>query len=81
MRQLPYFKSFILRGKRARIAFAHDIVVAAISFVAALYLRVGGDFSYFATDFVVLATAIYTAIAAAVFWSLRLYAGVWRLRR
>ena len=52
--------------------------MAAISFVAALYLRVGGDFSYFATDFVVLATAIYTAIAAAVFWSLRLYAGVWR---
>jgi len=78
MRQLPYFKSFILRGKRARIAFAHDIVVAAISFVAALYLRVGGDFSYFATDFIVLATAIYTVIAAAVFWSLRLYAGVWR---
>ena len=78
MRQLPYFKSFILRGKRARIALAHDIVVAALSFVAALYLRVGGDFSYFATDFVVFATAIYTAIAAAVFWSLRLYAGVWR---
>lgn len=78
MRRLPDLKTFTLRGKRARIAFAHDIVVAAISFVAALYLRVGGDLGYFATDFVVLATAIYTGIAAAVFWSMRLYAGVWR---
>jgi len=78
MRQLPDFKTFTLRGKRARIAFAHDTVVAAISFVAALYLRVGGDFDYFATDFIVLATVIYTVIAATVFWGLRLYAGVWR---
>lgn len=78
MRRLPDLKTFTLRGKRARIAFAHDIVVAAISFVAALYLRVGGDLDYFSADFVVLATAIYTAIAAAVFWGMRLYAGVWR---
>lgn len=78
MRRLPDLKTFTLRGKRARIAFAHDIVVAAISFVAALYLRVGGDLGYFSADFVVLATAIYTVIAAAVFWSMRLYAGVWR---
>ena len=78
MRQLPDFKTFTLRGKRARIAFAHDTVVAAISFVAALYLRVGDDFDYFATDFIVLATVIYTVIAAAVFWGLRLYGGVWR---
>lgn len=78
MRRLPDLKTFTLRGKRARIAFAHDIIVAAISFVAALYLRVGGDLDYFSADFVVLATAIYTVIAATVFWSMRLYAGVWR---
>jgi FlaA1/EpsC-like NDP-sugar epimerase len=78
MRPLPDLKTFTLRGKRARIAFAHDTVVAAISFVAALYLRVGGDLDYFALDFVVLATALYTVIAAAVFWVMRLYAGVWR---
>lgn len=78
MRRLPDLKDFTLRGTRARIAFAHDIIVAAFSFVAALYLRVGGDFDYFSTEFVALATAIYTVIAAAVFWTMRLYAGVWR---
>lgn len=78
MRRLPDFRRFTLRGTRAKIAFAHDVTVAALSFVAALYLRVGGDFDYFATDFVALATAIYTAIAAGVFWWMRLYAGVWR---
>jgi len=77
MRQLPNLKIYTLRGTRARIAFAHDVTVAAISFLAALYLRVG-DFNFFAADFVVLATAIYTVIAAAVFWYMRLYAGVWR---
>ena len=66
MRRLPDLRSFTLRGTRAKIAFAHDITVAALSFVAALYLRVGGDFDYFSADFVVLATAIYTALAAAV---------------
>ena len=78
MRRLPDLKTFTLRGKRARIAFAHDIVMAAVSFVAALYLRVGGELDYFASDFVILATAIYTVIAGAVFWSMRLYSGVWR---
>lgn len=78
MRRLPDLRSFTLRGTRAKIAFAHDVTVAALSFVAALYLRVGGDFDYFSAEFVALATAIYTVIAAGVFWSMRLYAGVWR---
>tara|TARA_R110000868_G_scaffold7354_3_gene39975 strand:- start:9372 stop:11321 length:1950 start_codon:yes stop_codon:yes gene_type:complete len=78
MRRLPDLRSFTLRGTRARIAFAHDVTVAALSFVVALYLRVGGDTDYFPTEFVALATGIYTVIAAAVFWSMRLYAGVWR---
>jgi len=78
MRRLPDLKTFTLRGKRARIAFAHDVVAAAISFVAALYLRMGGDLNYFSADFFLLATAIYTVIAAVVFWSMRLYEGVWR---
>lgn len=78
MRRLPNLRSFTLRGTRAKIAFAHDITVAALSFVAALYMRVGGDLDYFSTEFVALATAIYTVIAAGVFWSMRLYSGVWR---
>ena len=78
MRRLPDLKILSLRGTRARIAFAHDVIVAALSFVAALYLRVGGDLNHFSAEFVVQATAIFTIIAAAVFWTMRLYAGVWR---
>jgi FlaA1/EpsC-like NDP-sugar epimerase len=78
MQRLSDLQSYSLRGTRAKIAFAHDLTMAALSFVVALYLRVGGDFDYFATGFVIQATATYTVIAGVVFWAMRLYAGVWR---
>ena len=78
MQRLPDLQSYSLRGTRAKVAFAHDLAMAALSFLIALYLRVGGDFNYFTADFVVQATVIYTIIAGAVFWAIRLYAGVWR---
>lgn len=78
MQRLPNLQSYSLRGTRAKVAFAHDLAMAALSFLIALYLRVGGDFTYFSTDFVVQATVVYTVIAGMVFWGLRLYAGVWR---
>ena len=78
MQQLPDRQSYSLRGTRAKVAFAHDLAMAALSFLIALYLRVGGDFNYFTADFIVQATIIYTVIAGTVFWVMRLYAGVWR---
>ena len=78
MRPMPDFRSFNLRGGRAKIAFAHDVTMAAVSFLVSLYLRVGGDLGYFQTGFVVQATVLFTVIAAGVFWAMRLYAGVWR---
>jgi FlaA1/EpsC-like NDP-sugar epimerase len=78
MRRLHDLRDYSLRGSRAKVAFAHDVIMAAVSFVASLYLRVGGDFDYFESGFVVQATALFTLIAACVFWAMRLYAGVWR---
>ena len=78
MQRLPDLVNYSLRGTRAKVAFAHDLTMAALSFLVALYLRVGGDFNYFSVDFVVQATVIYTGIAGVVFWVVRLYAGVWR---
>lgn len=78
MLELPSLKSFSVRGSRARVAFGHDVLMAALSFLVSLYLRVDGDLNYFATDFIVQATAIFTVLAAIVFWAMRLYAGVWR---
>ena len=78
MQRLPNLQRYSLRGTRAKVAFAHDLAMAALSFLIALYLRVGGDFTYFSPDFVMQATVVYTVIAGIVFWGLRLYAGVWR---
>ncbi|MGH6717766.1 MAG: polysaccharide biosynthesis protein, partial [Alphaproteobacteria bacterium] len=61
------------------IAWAHDVVMAAAAFVAALYLRLGAaDMATQTQGFLVEGTALFTAIAAGVFWRLRLYRGVWR---
>ncbi|MBM3541170.1 MAG: polysaccharide biosynthesis protein, partial [Alphaproteobacteria bacterium] len=52
--------------------------MAAIAFVASLYLRMGDSFFDLSADAVALWTATFTAVAAAVFASTRLYGGVWR---
>ena len=60
------------------IAFAHDVVMAAAAFVAALYLRLGDAMLAQTGGFLLEATVLFTAIAAVVFWRMRLYRGVWR---
>ena len=64
---------------RAHVAFVHDIVMAAVSFVAALYLRLGDDiWQYWGSGDLALGTALFVIVAAPVFLSQRLYRGVWR---
>ena len=64
---------------RGHIAFAHDLTVAALSFVAALYLRMGDTWAL-GWDATTLGatTAAFTGIAAAAFLSSGMYKGVWR---
>ena len=73
MATIPAFQS-----SRARIAYLHDVCMAAISFPLSLYLRVGGEMYYFATSFLVEGMIIFTAVAALVFWLANMYRGVWR---
>ena len=67
------------RLDRAGVAYAHDLVMAAAAYPLALYLRMGDDmvdflgFERIATD-----TAMFTSLAAIVFWTMGLYRGVWR---
>ena len=63
---------------RATLMFAHDTVMAAASFVIALYLRLGQNPLDYSADLVVTGTAIFTLVAVSVFWSMRLYRGIWR---
>lgn len=64
---------------RANIAFTHDVFMASISFILALYLRLGNDvLEFYAVSELIFGTALFTAIAAVVFRSLKIYRGVWQ---
>jgi FlaA1/EpsC-like NDP-sugar epimerase len=65
------------RYRHGQVAYAHDIIMAALSFALSLYLRVGGGIAAY-TTVLLYGTALIAGIAAAVFWSLRLYRGIWR---
>ena len=64
---------------RANIAFTHDVFMASISFILALYLRLGNDvLEFYAVSELIFGTTLFTAIAAIVFRSLKMYRGVWQ---
>ncbi len=69
---------FFRRVSHPWIAFGHDIVMAAAAFLVSLYLRLGDQMFEYAQGFLVPATLIFTAVAAGVFLSMRLYRGIWR---
>ena len=52
--------------------------MAALSFIAALYLRLGDDFLPQTSPFLLEATVMFTAIATVTFMTMGLYRGVWR---
>ncbi len=67
------------RLNRGHIAFVHDLVMAALSFLLSLWLRLGDNLT--ATwdgQRLALATGLFTLVAAAVFLSQRMYRGIWR---
>ncbi len=63
--------------RRSHIAIIHDLIMAALSFLIALYLRQGDGYS-FNYPYVLQAGIIFTIISAVVFISMRLYSGLWR---
>jgi len=69
----------MLRSSRARAAFIHDIVMAALSLPIALYLRLGDAlFLQLSVEELLKGTAMFTLIAAPVFLASGLYRGIWR---
>src|SRR3972149_3346587 len=66
------------RISRANVTFAHDIAMAAASFLLSLYLRLGDAVFLYPPEFLLRGTATFALIAAAVFWWTGLYRGVWR---
>jgi O-antigen biosynthesis protein WbqV len=70
--------SIARRFNRAHLAFAHDIVMAAASYLLSLYLRLGDALFSYAPEFLLQTTALFTCVAAALFWWTGMYRGVWR---
>ncbi|MBB3063883.1 polysaccharide biosynthesis protein [Limibacillus halophilus] len=71
---MRYLRFFL----RAGMAFVHDTGMAALSFVLSLYLRLGESFAARFDDALLLATGVFTLVAAASFYAVGLYRGIWR---
>jgi FlaA1/EpsC-like NDP-sugar epimerase len=67
-----------LFSNRRQLIYAHDIFMAAISFVLTLLLRMGDGIYTLPLDFIVQGTIIFTVIAATACWYMGLYRGIWR---
>lgn len=69
----------LIRSPQAFVAFAHDVVMAALSFLIALYLRLGGvNFADYAARLAPDALPVFVACCAVVFAAMGLYRGIWR---
>ncbi|HEV2162000.1 MAG TPA: nucleoside-diphosphate sugar epimerase/dehydratase [Stellaceae bacterium] len=65
-------------SRRAGAAYAHDIVMAAISFWLSFYLRVGDGIAHYSHELIWAYDLVFAATAAAVFYASGLYRGIWR---
>ncbi|MGB0681379.1 MAG: polysaccharide biosynthesis protein [Magnetovibrionaceae bacterium] len=63
---------------RGRVVFAHDLFMAGLAFMVAIYLRVGDNWLTYGSDLVFEATGLFVVICGLVFWQMGLYRGVWR---
>jgi len=70
--------SILPSSRRAVFAFLHDVVMAGLSFVLALYLRLGGDMLANEPRLTILYGVSFTLIAAVIFLLTGLYRGIWR---
>ena len=76
--ELAFRVSLLPNSRRAFLAFLHDVVMAALSFGIAFYLRLGDDAMGYEPRLTLLYCAIFTAIAGVIFLLTGLYRGVWR---
>ena len=65
--------------RRAYMVAAHDVAMAGASFALALLLRYGlVSFWELSSSFIIEGMLLFSAVAALVFWRMRIYRGVWR---
>lgn len=64
--------------KRGLVAYGHDVVMAGVSFLAAVYLRVGNLGDWPDTETLAQGALAFMAVAVVVFHYSGLYRGIWR---
>jgi FlaA1/EpsC-like NDP-sugar epimerase len=64
--------------QRLAVSYLHDVAMAAVSFLLALYLRLGSEILIWPRDVVLNGLAIFTIVAAGVFLWMRLHRIIWR---
>lgn len=65
------------RPPRRALAFVHDIVMAAIAFVLAFYLRTSGELGTLPQSTVTGSLLLFILTCAGVFWASGLYRSIW----
>ncbi len=68
----------IQRFDRVTLSMGHDVAMAALSFVVALYLRIGDELFGYPDDLLIGGTVTFAAASALAFWLTGLPRGVWR---
>ncbi|MDG2481368.1 MAG: polysaccharide biosynthesis protein, partial [Alphaproteobacteria bacterium] len=66
------------RISRSHVTALHDVIMAALSFVLALYLRLGDALWIQGSSYLIEGMVVFAAIAGVVFLRTGVYRGVWR---
>jgi len=69
---------FDIHINRNLIGACHDTIMAGLSFLLAVYLRLGDDDFHQAEHYLVTGTVMFTLVCVVCFFSVRLYRGLWR---
>ena len=75
---MKWLPTSLIPSRRAQVAFAHDVFMAALSFGLSMALRLDFEIDSYHSRVMVPGTLVFAATAAVVFLSLRLYRGIWR---
>ena len=63
---------------RGLVAFAHDIIMTGLSFIVAMYLRIGATDYKISFELLLEGAIAMALIGGVIFWLSGLYRGVWR---
>ncbi len=78
MKIIPSLRLFRLhRLSRRGLAFLHDVVIASLAYIIALYFRLGDGIVQVPVQQILAGTGLFTLTCAIVFWFGGLYRGIW----